>query len=39
MNGEAAGIGFDGASDNCSIYTAGDGGTYCNFVDEDGGAR
>jgi hypothetical protein len=35
MNGEAAGFGANGSGDNFTIYTAGDGGTICNFQDED----
>jgi hypothetical protein len=31
MNGEAAGFGANGSSDNFTIYTAGDSGSYCNF--------
>jgi hypothetical protein len=34
-NGESAGIGFDGATDTCTIWTAGDSGTYLNIQDED----
>ena len=33
--GESAGIGFDGSADTCTIWTAGDGGTYLNIQDED----
>lgn len=34
-NGESAGIGFDGSTDTCTIWTAGDSGTYLNIQDED----
>lgn len=35
-NGEAAGICIDGSNtDNITIFTAGDGGSLCNFQDED----
>lgn len=34
-NGESAGIGFDGGTDTCTIWTAGDGGTLLNIQDED----
>lgn len=34
-NGESAGIGFDGTNDTCTIWTAGDTGTYLNIQDED----
>ena len=34
-NGESAGIGFDGGTDNCTIWTAGDSGSYLNIQDED----
>lgn len=33
--GESAGIGFDGSTDTCTIWTAGDGGTILNIQDED----
>ncbi len=35
MNGEPAGIGFDGSTDMCTIWTAGDTGSYLNMQDED----
>ena len=35
MNGESAGIGFDGSTDMCTIWTAGDSGSYLNMQDED----
>ena len=35
MNGESASITCDG-NDNVTIMTAGDGGSHCNFQDEDG---
>ncbi|NBN88406.1 MAG: hypothetical protein EBR30_15900 [Cytophagia bacterium] len=31
QNGESAGCGADGGSDNFTIWTAGDGSTICNF--------
>lgn len=34
-NGESAGIGFDGGTDTCTIWTAGDSGWYLNIQDED----
>jgi hypothetical protein len=34
-NGESAGIGFDGSQDACTIWTAGDSGSYLNVQDED----
>jgi hypothetical protein len=34
-NGESAGIGFDGTTDTCTIWTAGDSGWYLNIQDED----
>jgi hypothetical protein len=34
-NGESAGIGFDGSTDTCTIWTAGDSGWYLNIQDED----
>jgi hypothetical protein len=34
-NGESAGIGFDGSQDTCTIWTAGDSGSYLNVQDED----
>lgn len=34
-NAESAGIGFDGSTDNCTIWTAGDNGSYLNIQDED----
>ena len=33
--GESAGIGFDGNTDTCTIWTAGDSGWYLNIQDED----
>lgn len=33
--GESAGIGFDGSTDTCTIWTAGDSGWYLNIQDED----
>jgi len=33
--GESAGIGFDGGTDTCTIWTAGDNGYYLNIQDED----
>ena len=35
LNGESAGIGFDGSTDGCTIWTAGDTGSYLNIQDED----
>ena len=35
QNGESAGCGADGASDNFTIWTAGDGGSLLNIADED----
>lgn len=35
FNGESAGIGFDGSTDTCTIWTAGDGGSFLNIQDED----
>lgn len=34
-SGESAGIGFDGTTDICTIWTAGDSGSYLNIQDED----
>lgn len=34
-NSESAGIGFDGSNDACTIWTAGDSGSYLNIQDED----
>lgn len=34
-NVESAGIGFDGTNDTCTIWAAGDTGTYLNIQDED----
>jgi len=31
QNGESAGCAANGASDDYTIWTAGDGGTYCNW--------
>lgn len=33
--GESAGIGYDGSTDACTIWTAGDSGSYLNIQDED----
>ena len=35
QNGESAGCAANGASDDFTIWTAGDGGSYCNWQDED----
>lgn len=34
-NAESAGIGYDGSPDACTIWTAGDTGSYLNIQDED----
>jgi hypothetical protein len=35
QNSESAGFGANGFSDDCTIWTAGDAGSLCNFQDED----
>jgi hypothetical protein len=39
QNGENAGFGCDGGSDNNTIWSAGDGSSICNFQDEDTSTR